>query len=248
MKKSVFIILSFFILISTANAQNRTDETITVNGVSFKMIYVEGGTFMMGAAENMRALDNERPAHQVTLSNYWIGQTEVTQELWQAVMGSNPSKTKGNKFPVETVSWDDWQEFILRLNQLTGKNFRLPTEAEWEYAARGGSKSRGYEYSGSNTIDEVAWYDEGGLFKEVSSHVVGTKKANELGIYDMSGNVFEWCQDKWYNYDGSPTSEGSCIVFRGGDSGGDESVCRVTYRINYPPGARNSILGLRLAL
>ena len=158
---------------------------VTVNGVDFKMIKVEGGTFTMGEGKE---------AHEVTLSEYYIGEFEVTQELWEAVMGSNPSNFKGGYLPVEMVNWNDCQGFIAKLNRLTGKTFRLPTEAQWEYAARGGNKSKGYKYSGSNNIDEVAWYcnNSGG-----STHPVGTKSPNELGIYDMSGNVWEWCQD-WY--------------------------------------------------
>ncbi|MBR7028214.1 MAG: SUMF1/EgtB/PvdO family nonheme iron enzyme, partial [Bacteroidaceae bacterium] len=198
------------------------NQTITVDGVSFKMIAVEGGTFLMGSPESDADTDDdEKPQHEVTLSNYYIGETEVTQELWETVMGSNPSEFKGPKLPVENVSWDDCQTFIGKLNAQTGKTFRLPTEAEWEYAARGGKKSKGYTYSGSNTIGNVAWYDgnSGG-----TTHEVSTKQANELGIYDMSGNVLEWCQD-WYGatyYENSSTTapqgpaSGTYRVLRGG--------------------------------
>ena len=171
--------------------------TFTVNGVTFTMIAVEGGTFQMGATseQGSDAESDEKPVHSVTLSDYCIGETEVTQELWEAVMGSNPSGFSGYpQRPVEKVSWNDCQEFITKLNQLTGKNFRLPTEAEWEYAARGGNKSQGYKYSGSNTIDNVAWYYSNSASR---THDVKTKSPNELGIYDMSGNVWEWCYD-WY--------------------------------------------------
>ena len=180
------------------------NPTFNVNGVSFTMIAVEGGTFKMGAQSSdsggdnydSDAYSNESPVHDVTLSSYYIGETEVTQELWEAVMGSNPSYYSGYpQRPVEYVSLNDCQEFITKLNQLTGKNFRLPTEAEWEYAARGGNKSKGYKYSGSNTIDNVAWYTSN---SGSETHDVKTKQANELGIYDMSGNVYEWCQD-WYD-------------------------------------------------
>ena len=230
------------------------NQTITVDGVSFKMIAVEGGTFLMGSPESdTEAYDDEKPQHEVTLSNYYIGETEVTQELWETVMGSNPSKFKGPKLPVEKVSWDDCQEFILKLNEKTGKTFRLPTEAEWEYAARGGKKSKGYTYSGSNTIDDVAWYvDNSGE----TTHEVGTKQANELGIYDMSGNVWEWCQD-WYGetyYENSPSTDplgpdsGSDRGLRGGSRWYDARDCRVAIRGIDSPGDRDSDSGFRLAL
>ena len=187
------------------------------------------------------------------LSDYYIGETEVTQELWQAVMGSNPSYHSGNsQRPVERVSWNDCQEFIKKLNQLTGKNFRLPTEAEWEYAARGGNKSQGYKYSGSNTIGNVAWYTDN---SSSQTHDVKTKQANELGIYDMSGNVYEWCQDWYGDYSSSsqtnPTgpSSGSGRVRRGGGwhfsgAGG----CRVSDRYCSNPDDGGINLGLRLSL
>lgn len=229
------------------------NQTFTVNGVSFDMIAVEGGTFTMGATSEQGSdvFNDEKPAHQVTLSSYYIGKTEVTQELWQAVMGSNPSNFSGTNLPVEQVSWEDCQTFITKLNELTGKNFRLPTEAEWEYAARGGNKSQGYMYSGSNTIDDVAWYS---LNSSKITHPVATKAPNELGIYDMSGNVREWCSDWKGDYSSSaqtnptgPTS-GSFRVRRGGGWGDDAGGCRVSYRdYNYPTN-RNYYLGLRLAL
>ena len=230
-----------------------SDETITVNGVSFKMIAVEGGTFSMGATseQGSDADSDESPVHSVTLSSYSIGETEVTQELWQAVMGSNPSYFSGYpQRPVECVTWNDCQTFITKLNQLTGKNFRLPTEAEWEYAARGGNKSKGYKYSGSNTIGDVAWYWD----NSNSTHDVKTKAANELGIYDMSGNVYEWCQDWYGNYSSNsqtnPTgpSSGSDRVGRGGSWYGDAGGCRVSYRYYSTPDNYNYFLGLRLCL
>ena len=233
------------------------NQTFNVNGVSFTMVGVQGGTFTMGATREQGgdAFSGEKPAHQVTLSSFRIGQTEVTQELWEAVMGSNPSWYKGPKLPVELVSWDDCQEFIRKLNALTGQHFRLPTEAEWEYAARGGSKSQGYKYSGSNNLDDVAWY--AGNSGDNKTHDVATKRANELGIFDMSGNVWEWCQD-WYgdNYYGSspssnPTgpSSGSDRVDRGGGwSNGGARYCRVAYRGRSLAGGRSSSLGFRLAL
>ncbi len=234
-------------------AKRQEEIPFTVNGVSFKMIRVEGGTFMMGATneQGSDADDDEKPVHQVTLSDYYIGETQVTQALWQAVMGSNPSDFKGANRPVENVSWNDCQEFIRKLNELTGKRFRLPTEAEWEFAARGGKKSKGYKYSGSNNINEVAWYDgnSGGGTKDVK-----TKSANELGLYDMSGNVWEWCNDWYDTYPSSPQtnpqglSSGSGRVCRGGSWSYDAASCRSAFRLHFTPtyGAIN--LGLRLAL
>ena len=232
-----------------------TIETIVVNGVKFNMVKIEGGTFHMGAtSEQGSNIGDGEPVHSVTISDYYIGETEVTQELWEAVMGSNPSHFKGNnQRPVESVSWNDCQEFIKKLNQLTGKEFRLPTEAEWEYAARGGkySKDYVYKYSGSNDAYEVAWYyDNSGD----ETHPVKTKKANELGLYDMSGNVWEWCNDWWgcyqRNSQTNPTgpSEGWSRVFRGGCCGDvDKHVC-VSYRYSGIPGPRYGKRGLRLAL
>ena len=229
-------------------------QTFTVNGVSFTMVGVEGGTFTMGATSEQGTsdpYDDEYPTHSVTLSNFAIGETEVTQELWQAVMGSNPSYFKGSNKPVEYVSWNECQTFISRLNSLTGKNFRLPTEAEWEYAARGGNKSRGYKYAGSNTLSDVAWYSDN---SSSTTHDVKGKQPNELGLYDMSGNVFEWCQDWFGTYSSSaqtnPTgpASGSSRVFRGGSWDGTAGGCRVSFRNDYTPTFYNSNLGLRLAL
>ena len=231
--------------------------TFTVNGVSFDMIHVEGGTFMMGALpDDKEAEDNEKPAHSVTLSSFSIGETEVTQALWKAVMGSNPSFFTGNsQRPVEWVSWNDCQKFISKLNSLTGKNFRLPTEAEWEYAARGGNKSYGYKYSGSNTISNVAWYyDNSAVNGTRQTHPVKQKQANELGIYDMSGNVWEWCQDWYGSYSSSsqtnPTgpSSGSYRVYRGGSWNYDAFLCRSSDRCWVTPDFKHSGLGFRLAL
>ena len=236
------------------NTSEPSEQTFMVKGVEFKMIKVEGGTFSMGATSEQEydALSCEKPVHSVTLSDYYIGETEVTQELWEAVMGSNPSEFKGNnQRPVENVSWNDCQEFIKKLNKLTGKNFRLPTEAEWEYAARGGKYSRGYKYSGSNNADEVAWYGNNSGF---NTHPVATKKANKLGLYDMSGNVWEWCNDWYGRYQSysqtNPTgpSEGDSRVLRGGSWSGNDWSVRVSNRDNYAPGFRYIDFGLRLAL
>ena len=223
------------------------------NGISIEMVKVEAGTFMMGATSEMKhPYDWEKPVHQVTLTNeYYMGKYEVTQALWQAVMGNNPSHFKGENLPVETVNWNECQEFISKLNSMTGRKFRLPTEAEWEYAARGGKKSRSYQYSGSSNISDVAWYDGNSVNK---THPVGTKQANELGIYDMSGNVYEWCLDWYGSYSSSsqtnPTGavSGAHRVYRGGSWDFYAGRCRLSYRRYGTPDYRNSILGLRLAL
>ena len=236
------------------NNNSYNEQTFRVKGVEFKMIKVEGGTFSMGATSEQGsvAYKDEKPVHSVTLSDYYIGETEVTQELWEAVMGSNPSYFEGdNQRPVESVSWNACQKFIKKLNRLTGKEFRLPTEAEWEYAARGGKYSRGYKYSGSNNSDEVAWYGSNSGSK---THSVKTKKANELGLYDMSGNVWEWCNDWWGCYQSNsqtnPTgpSEGESRVLRGGGWCYFDMGVRVSRRDYLTPGYRHIIIGLRLAL
>ena len=296
----------WLVLLLAMPAFSQQPLTVTVNGVSFKMIHVQGGTFTMGATREQAndAGDDEKPAHKVTLSSYYIGETEVTQQLWLAVMGSNPSRfapkttnasrceydsfvadarrlnakragtvriptrqewdaamTSGGgslKRPVEMVSWDDCQTFIRKLNQLTGRQFRLPTEAEWEFAARGGTKSQGYKYSGGNSIGTVAWYEDNAFInKEVndySTHNVKTKRANELGIYDMSGNVYEWCQDRYGHYNSEAQnnpkgpSSGSDRVFRGGWIYSSGRQCRVSYRDSVKPDYAMHFLGLRLAL
>ena len=229
-----------------------SSETIIQRLIN-NMVYVEGGTFTMGATseQGSDADSDEKPTHQVTLSSFSIGKYEVTQEEWEAVMGNNPSSFKGAKRPVENVSWSDCHQFIRKLRTLTGKNFRMPTEAEWEYAARGGNKSRGYNYSGSNILDDVGWY---GSNSSSSTHDVGQLDPNELGLYDMSGNVLEWCADWYGSYDsnsqsnpGGPSS-GSYRMFRGGCWPYSAGGCRVSYRFNSSPGHSRSYLGLRLAL
>ena len=223
------------------------------DGISIEMVKVEAGSFDMGATPEMKKpYDWEKPVHRVTLTNnYYIGKYEVTQALWQAVMGSNPSYFKGDDLPVEQVSWNDCQDFISKLNAMTGKRFRLPSEAEWEYAARGGKKSRGYQYSGSNTLGDVAWYYGNSGPK---THAVGTKQPNELSIYDMSGNVWEWCQDWYDSYSSSPQTNptgalsGSDRVCRGGSLDDSAGGCRTSYRGCYTPDCRYNNLGLRLVL
>ena len=217
------------------------------------MVLVEGGTFIMGATDNQKAdaESDEKPVHKVTLSSYKIGKYEVTQEEWSAVMDQNPAHFKGARLPIENVSWDDCQKFIRKLNDMTGMTFRLPTEAEWEYAARGGNQSRGYKYAGSNSVDSVAWF-RGNSGNH--SHEVGQKKPNELGLYDMSGNVYELCQDWKGRYTTSAqqnpqgSDEGTHRVNRGGRWCGGKGACRVSDRSMCQPTDRFYHLGMRLAL
>ncbi|MGM9799628.1 MAG: formylglycine-generating enzyme family protein [Muribaculaceae bacterium] len=256
------------------NQQNFIPEKFEVNGVTFEMVKVPGGTFTMGATaeQGSDALDDEKPTHSVTLSGYYIGKYEVTQAQWKAIMGNNPSEFKGDNLPVDNVSWNDCQEFIRKLNQLTGKKFSLPTEAQWEYAARGG-KSGGTKYSGSKKIKNVAWYNGNSgsnmhalkLLMSVAmngyagnsgskTHPVGTKSPNDLGIYDMTGNVLEWCQDYWGHYTSAsqtnPTGpeSGSDRMFRGGSWNNDAGFCRVSFRGSDTPDGRGNYLGFRLCL
>ncbi len=242
-------------VLSSRWSSSATAEQKRIIGELIKsMVMVEGGTFTMGATfeQGGDADNDEKPTHSVTLRDYYIGKYEVTQEQWQAVMGSNPSYYKGSRKPVVNVNWSDCQEFIKKLNSLTGLNFALPTEAQWEYAARGGNKSRGYKYSGSNDIESVAWYTNN---SGSETHPVGLKTPNELGLYDMSGNVYEWCQDwdgSYYSLNSStnPTglSTGSYRVLRGGSWHNGARSCRVSNRDDYGPGYRSNLNGLRLAL
>ena len=236
---------------------------VVVNGISFKMIRIEAGTFTMGATEEQTgASDNESPAHQVTLTkDFYIGETEVTQALWYAVMGQKPtadgsawdySVGLGDNYPAYYISWNDCQEFISKLNQLTGLTFHLPTEAEWEYAARGGNIVTTHTlYSGSNTIDDVAWYTSN---SSSSTHPVAGKAANVLGLYDMSGNVWEWCNDWYGSYssgaqtDPTGPASGTYRVLRGGSWYHSATNCRVAKRSRYTVTGRRDNYGMRLAL
>ena len=229
------------------------DGILRVKGVEYPMVYVSGGSFDMGATseQGSDADSDEQTVHRVTLSSYRIGKYEVTQDLWEAVMGSNPSHFKGARRPVENVYWDECQAFINKLNELTGQNFRLPTEAEWEFAARGGNSSRGYKYSGSNNVDNVAWYSGNSVN---TTHNVGTKSPNELGVYDMSGNVWEWCSD-WYGEYSSASQtnpkgpgNGSGGVNRGGGWDSNARYSRVSNRNISTPDVRGNNLGFRLCL
>ena len=222
------------------------DKT-TIDGM--KMVFVKGGMFAMGDIWGDGGSD-EKPVHNVTVSDFYIGKYEVTQAQWQEIMGSNPSYFDYNsdKHPVDNVSWEDVQEFITKLNQKTGKKYRLPTEAEWEYAARGGYN---YKYSGSDTLTDVAWYYDNSGQK---THSVGQKRPNKLGVYDMSGNVWEWCQD-WYGSYSSASqtnstgpSSGSNRVFRGGGWGTSALACRVSCRNYSTPSNWFIDCGFRLAL
>ena len=279
--------------VATTSSGNRT---FTVNGVTFEMVAVKGGTFTMGATseQGSDSDDDEKPAHSVTLSDFYIGQYEVTVGLFRAFINETNYRTDADKagwawrwmkvddkwkwnkvnginwmcdqdgnvrnssednHPVLYVSWNDAVEFCKWLSRKTGSVFRLPTEAEWEYAARGGNKSKGYKYSGSNSINDIAWYGnlDSNTTANGKTHPVGMKYPNELGIYDMTGNVWEWCQD-WYG-DYSSTSQtnptgpasGSRRVGRGGSWGDSARSCRVSFRDYYAPGSRNSNLGFRLA-
>lgn len=230
-------------------------KSFTVNGISFKMKLVKGGTFQMGSETY------SKPVHSVTISNdYYIGETEVTQSLWYAVIGQKPTtgsnkwtsdKGLGDDYPAYFISWDNCQTFITKLNEATGENFRMPTEAEWEFAARGGNKSLNYSYGGSNTIDEVAWYKDN---SSSSCHPVATKKANELGLYDMSGNVWEWCSDWYGTYSADPVTDptgpesGAFRVTRGGSSGVNSPSCDVAYHAGVKQNYQGNEVGLRLVL
>lgn len=231
--------------------RRRSNQPFNVGGVQFTMVYVEGGEFSMSAHAPK---SSNGFLHQVKLDGYYIGHTPVTQALWKKVMGSNPSYFKFDSLPVENVSWNDCQMFIRKLNTLTGKSFRLPTEAEWEYAARGGKKSHNYNYSGSNRIDDVAWYRDN---SNNSTHPVGQKCANELGLFDMSGNVLEWCSD-WYEErycyyfesrcNPQGPSQGQYRVSRGGSWYYADNRCQISYRSYGVPTDGNANLGFRLAM
>lgn len=223
---------------------------------NIEMVHVQGGQFMMGCTGKHADCNvNEAPAHPVQIDGYYIAKYEVTQELWMAVMGGkNPSKVVGNSLPVTLVSWYDAQTFIGKLNELTGKKYRLPTEAEWEFAARGGQFSHNYDFSGSNELEEVAWCkkNSGNV-----PHAVGTKKPNELGLYDMSGNVCEWCFDGYDTYEWNSTkilenptgyNLSQSKLYRGGCWTSYWDVCRVSTRTPQTPNAKFNFVGFRLAM
>ena len=235
-------------------------QTIDIKGVTFAMVLVKGGTFMMGANESQDVFDrDEKPVHKVDVKDFYIGAYEVTQQLWEVVMGTSisqqrdkankawPLRGEGDFYPMYYVSYDEVQSFISRLNRLTGKTFALPTEAQWEYAAKGGAKGTSYKFSGDTSVARVAWFM--GNSKK-TTHLVGQKAANELGLYDMSGNVWEWCND-WYSidaYKGKKTGVEEYRVLRGGFIMIDENSCRVSNRGYLSPSLRNSYTGFRVVL
>lgn len=223
------------------NSLSQTQKNNVIQQVTKDMVWVEGGTYVMGETDVNSKGHYSRglPSHSVTVSGFFICKYEVTQALWIAVMGDNPSGFKGDlKRPVECVSWEDCQQFLSKLNSMTGVTFRLPSEAEWEYAARGGNKSKGFIHAGDNNVNSVAWYKDN---SKGTTHAVGSKKPNELGLYDMNGNVCEWCQDR------SEVYSSTCRMTRGGGIQFDAADCRVMTRGLFNQGAHDISNGLRLA-
>lgn len=258
MADSIRIILASFALIILPiyiHAQEEVGEIDNpiIQSLIDNMVRIEGGSFMMGgtAEQGADVSEFEHPTHEVTLSPFFIGKYEVTQKEWEAIMGKNPSRFPEANHPVEQVSYRDCLRFIRKLNKLTGMKFRLPTEAEWEFAARGGNLSNSYRYAGGDNITEVAWVSEN---SSNGTQEVGQKKPNELGLFDMSGNVWEWCSDLLGEYSKTPqtnpkgASRGTFYVFRGGSWANEPWYCRVSVRYGNLPRIRSVNLGLRLAL
>lgn len=268
--KRLSVLLWFIICVCSVCGQDKNKNlTFTVKGVSFEMIFVDSGTFLMGCSDERKdCYSNEMPAHKVTLSPFYMGKCEITQKMWYAVMGTTIKKQhklastvssfgEGNDLPMYYINYDECVVFCAKLNNLLsnqlpkGYKFRIPTEAQWEYAARGGKKSNGYEYSGNNSIDEVAWYSGNSGEK---AHEVGTKKANELGIYDMSGNVGEWCQDGNVDYLNIPDTNPKYLstnfvhILRGGSFSHPTASCRVRFRRSSSGDIRYGNIGLRICL
>ena len=218
-----------------------------------EMVLVEGGEFLMGDGEE-DAFKEDGPVHKVRVPSFYMGKYPVTQALWVKIMDNNPSRLQGDNRPVENVSWKDTQGFLKKLNEFSGKRYRLPTESEWEYAARGGSKSEGYLFSGSDRIIEVGWHREN---SGRQTHPVGQKLSNELGLHDMSGNVWEWVEDQWHSsYENAPTNgsawvdfgKGALRICRGGSRTEEARYCRISFRYDFSPSNRRFNLGFRLAL
>lgn len=248
-----FLLVALFLIWKqwSRTPENVPEPTIKQDPFAGKMVRVDGGTFQMGDTFG-EGKNDKQPIRRITLSSFYMSKYEVTQAQWREVMGNNPSYfTDCDQCPVEQVSWEDIQEFLRKLNGIVGKSYRLPTEAEWEYAARGGRQSRGYKYSGSNNVDEFAWHRGNSGSK---TRPVGTKKANELGLYDMSGNVWEWCSDWFGAYPSTAQtnpkgpSKGSNRVIRGGGWNDDPHNTRVAIRGGNAPTLRYRYLGFRLAL
>jgi formylglycine-generating enzyme required for sulfatase activity len=232
------------------------------------MVFVEGGTFFMGCTDEQGGdCDDDEILHQVTLSSFKIAKYSITQKQWETIMGTTLQQQQeitgetiysiageGDDYPMYFVRWNDAQEFIKRLNAITGKNYRLPTEAEWEYAARGGQNSKRYKYSGSNDINAVAWYENN---SGMQTHPVGKKAPNELGLYDMCGNVGEWCSDWLGDYTDLPQTNphrtemstwGYVRAIRGGAVNFPAIYCRVAQRFGTSPERAHNTLGFRLVL
>lgn len=251
MTRKISILLLALVFSIQSFAQK--DRVYNVGGVKFTMKYVKGGTYMMGATKEMGSYDKDEIVHRATVKSFFMGETEVTQELWNAVMGKNPSKFKGENHPVEWITWDDCQEFIAKLNALTKQNFRLPTETEWEYAARGGCYSKHYRYAGGNNLDEIAWHGGNILPMKKKHQPVRLKKPNEIGLYDMTGNVSEWCQDYYNAYGTDPMQPPANLarrnfrIMRGGCYNNSDYYLRVSNRNIFIHWRHDDNLGLRLA-
>jgi sulfatase modifying factor 1 len=225
-----------------ANKHLKKDTLISLPDFEYKMVWIEGGNYQMGSNKGR---DDEKPIHNVNISNFFIGQTEITQYQWESIMGNNPSEFKECKqCPVEQVSWDDIQIFLKKINEKTGQKYRLPTEEEWEYVARGGKESKSYLYAGGNNIKNVAWFKNNSNGK---THPVGKKSPNELGIYDMTGNVYEWTSSGWCA-DYQKSRDSFTYVLRGGSWNYEEESCRSTYRIHSFPDSRDVNFGFRIVL
>lgn len=224
--------------------QSQKDAITTVLN---NMVYVQGGKFMMGSNDS-EAYDDEKPLHMETVNSFWINKYEVTRELWKEIMGDIPSDNLryGNEesLPVSYVDWNDCQDFIRKLNLLTGLNFRLPNEAEWEFAARGGKQSKGFKYSGSDNIISIGWYKDNAQ----RHHAVGSKYPNELGLYDMTGNVEEWTSDIYSDNYASPRNSTRYVVTRGGSGWSIARACRISNRMQTFPDYKNFNVGFRIAL
>ena len=248
--------VEFYEAASSPNVRSTKNERqrFEANGVSFEMVWVEGGTFIQGTTPEQAIntwLCRKHPAHKVTLRGYWMGETVVTGALWKAVMGNGSFLHRGGDLPVVNVSWNTVHDFLVKLNRITGVQFRLPTEAEWEYAARGGENSKGFRYSGSNVLNAVGWY-MGNSSKKLLP--VKVKAPNELGLFDRSGGVFEWCSDWYGEYHADEQtnpvgpSVGRCRVHRGGSYWSLDKDCRVSSRGRFPPNWINEDIGFRIVL